>query len=312
MAFELRPGHPLAAELLRVVHEEIGAALAAIDDIRLPVAERAHRGRVACKKIRAILRLVRSQHPGRCTRADVFLRTSARQISALREAGAVRCTFDNLLRHSRKAADGKVAREVRRVIMNTDHSDPRAGAATRRPLARFKARMIRLSAEFAKWELDDGGFEAIADGLADTYRQACHACARLSADSPAGFHVWRKRAKAHGYHLRLLRLAWPTVMNRWEKAADELGECLGNEHDLAVLQDRIRQRRRTAAVAGVAALFDAIERERFTLRTKALSLGAWLFAERSSAMRRRLSRWWSASRQAAQENARGEEITEAE
>jgi hypothetical protein len=196
------------------------------------------------------------------------------------------------------------------MIMKTDHSKPRAGAATRQPLARFKARMIRLSARFAKWELNDGGFEVIADGLAETYRQACHACGRLSADSPAGFHVWRKRAKAHGYHLRLLRLAWPAVINRWEKAVDELGECLGNEHDLAVLQERIRQPRKAAAAPGFATMLDAIELDRFALRTKALALGAWLFAERPSAMRRRLSRWWSASSHAAQMNAHGEEITQ--
>ena len=309
MAFELRPGHPLGAEILRVLQEEIREAVAGIDDTRLPVAERAHRGRVACKKIRAILRLIRFRHPARCRRADAFLRTSARQISALREAGAVRCTFDYFLRHTPKAADPRSAREARQMIRQADHSSPRAGSRTRLTLGRFEARMLRLTARFGKWTLDDGDFELIVDGLADTYRQARHAFARLSADSPSGFHVWRKRAKAHGYHLRLLRLAWPGVMTRWEKAVDELGECLGHEHDLAVLQTRIRQPRKAAAAPAMAALLDAIESERFTSRTKALALGAWLFAERPSAMRRRLSRWWLASSRPAPMNVRGEEIT---
>ena len=64
MAFRFQPGSPLGAEIVRVVREQIDAAGEAIADLKPPAAERAHRARVCCKKIRAALQLVRP-HQGK-------------------------------------------------------------------------------------------------------------------------------------------------------------------------------------------------------------------------------------------------------
>jgi len=51
----------------------------------------------------------------------------------------------------------------------------------------------------------------------------------------ANFHEWRKQAKYHHYHMRLLRELWRPVMHSLENETDDLSDVLGDDHNLDVL-----------------------------------------------------------------------------
>jgi CHAD domain-containing protein len=80
-------------------------------------------------------------------------------------------------------------------------------------------------------------------------------------------------------------------IRRTAKRADELGELLGEEHDLAVLAERVRA---SPALAGKAktrrALLKEIKRRRKKLRKRALKLGERLYREQPGRFTRRVAR----------------------
>ncbi|BCG77290.1 hypothetical protein MesoLj113b_08320 [Mesorhizobium sp. 113-3-3] len=68
-------------------------------------------------------------------------------------------------------------------------------------------------------------------------RRAKKALDRAGARGEANdFHDLRKAAKTHGMHLSLLGRLWPTPIKARRKAVDELGERLGELHDLFVMR----------------------------------------------------------------------------
>lgn len=64
-------------------------------------------------------------------------------------------------------------------------------------------------------------------------------------DSPnaENLHSLRKRIKYHWYHLRLLKDIWPSAMKPLLRQADSIADRLGEDHDLAVLDQTITNNR---------------------------------------------------------------------
>jgi len=76
-------------------------------------------------------------------------------------------------------------------------------------------------------------FAAVAPGLATTFRQ-CQRAFRAAYEDPLpeNFHEWRKRAKDHWYHIRLLENLWTAAMEAYESSLKTLDQCLGADHNL--------------------------------------------------------------------------------
>ncbi|MER9976278.1 CHAD domain-containing protein, partial [Mesorhizobium sp. M0085] len=76
-----------------------------------------------------------------------------------------------------------------------------------------------------------------ADGARTTLRRASKAVYKAAARGEADdFHDLRKAAKTHGMHLSLLGRLWPTPIKTRRRAVDELGERLGELHDVFVMR----------------------------------------------------------------------------
>jgi hypothetical protein len=138
------------------------------------------------------------------------------------------------------------------------------------------------------WHIEEDGFDAVRDGLTRTYRRGRKAMA-TAFESPNGenFHAWRKHAKYHWYHTRLLERVWRSELHPRRAAAKELGEALGEHHDLAVLRaqladgDRARDRK-------------FIDRRAEELTVRARIIGERLYAGKPKAFSTEFEGWWQA------------------
>jgi len=141
------------------------------------------------------------------------------------------------------------------------------------------------------WPLERDSFAALHEGLERTYRQG-RRCFKAVRENPTveGLHDWRKRAKELWYHQSLLRSLWPPVMQAVGDQAHELADRLGDDHDLAILADWIREH-----TDADAEFFEAVDRRRAELQTEAMILGARLYADKPSMYVRRLHRLWEAA-----------------
>jgi hypothetical protein len=151
-----------------------------------------------------------------------------------------------------------------------------------------------------EWHSRRGGWRAIESGLDRSYRRGRAGLEHAAADPTVeNLHEWRKRTKDLWYHLRLLTSTAPGIVGGQAKDAHRLGDLLGDDHDLAVLRDRL-QETADAITADLDPVFGLIDHRREQLQEEALLLGRRLYAEKPSAFSRRLHRYWKAWRREAQ------------
>jgi CHAD domain-containing protein len=137
----------------------------------------------------------------------------------------------------------------------------------------------------------------LGKGLRGTYRRARKAFHR-AGDRPTSrrLHVWRKHTKYLGYQLELLADAGSQVSKR-AKRAREIASLLGEDHDLALLEQRLRVSNESRTFLMDFDAFSAIiRRRRMELQRDACSQAKSLFRHGPKRFTRRVKRIWQALR----------------
>jgi CHAD domain-containing protein len=106
-------------------------------------------------------------------------------------------------------------------------------------------------------------------------------------------HEWRKRVKYHWYHVRLLEEINPEMMLPREQAADELGDLLGDHHDLAVLEARLAEVE-LGPGTDMEAFRGLLRQRKAELAEAAFAQGRLMLAERRKALVKRWGSYWTA------------------
>jgi hypothetical protein len=284
-AYRLLPGETVPDALRRVARGRIDHALRLLGDgdDRDRVV---HEARKDMKKLRAVVRLARSEL-GRTVarRENARFQAAAGGLSGVRDAKAMVEALDALAENGlHRATAGRVRRalELHRASLSLDEDAVR-GAATELEEAR---------AAVGEWRLEGDRWGAIEPGLRRMYRRGRRRMHAAEADpTTESLHDWRKRVKDLWYHLSLLSGTWPAVLEREADQAHELSRLLGNDRDLALLWD-------FAVAHGVASdrLETAIKARRGELQRDAFALGKRLYAERPRRFSERLGSYWEAWR----------------
>ena len=283
-AYRLKADEPLPEGIARVARGRIDHAL---DELRgktdsTPV-EAVHEARKDLKKLRALLRLARGEL-GESTfaRENACFRDAARELAGARDTDVMLETLGGL-----ELPDG-LGSELRKAIQAgraPGEGDGRTAAA-----GRAAAMLTEARARVGDWPLQRESFGAVSEGLERTYRRGRRDLRAARAEpSVETLHEWRKRVKELWYHHTLLRALWPPVMAAAGDEAHALADRLGDDHDLAVLADWVREHAETGPQ-----LFEEVERRREALQAGAFELGARLYAEKPAAYAGRLRRLWVA------------------
>ena len=127
-----------------------------------------------------------------------------------------------------------------------------------------------------------------------TYRRARKAMRRSYVEPTSEhFHEWRKRAKYHWHHTRLLRNISPRLIKPHRQMADELAELLGQDHDLSVLTQKIVEAPEAFGPLPQQECFLAwIAQRQQQLQTQARWLGQRLLAEKPCRLADRWRVYW--------------------
>jgi CHAD domain-containing protein len=270
--------------LRRIASEQIDWAIGTIDAGATGAGDPVHEVRKSCKKIRGLLRLVR---PGFAPYADenAAFRDIARAVSALRDATVLTDSYDAIMAAYGDQVDRRALGVIRRrlTLMRKERTAQHDAAAL---LAQCRDRLVDAGERVRAWRLDDDGFTAIAGGLRKTYRRARKAMRETrKTPAPDHFHDWRKRCKYHWYHARLLQPIWPGPMKAHIACAHELGEVLGEHHDLMVFLDALAaQASKFDDAARIEVMAGLVRSRQAVLAARAFALGARLLAEPSSAL----------------------------
>ena len=227
----------------RIVLEQVDRAIAELDDRRLELDEAVHQVRKRCKKIRAVLRLVRAQLGDEVYRREnASYRDTARGLSSARDAAVLLQTGLSLQESAANPPDrAALAAMIEKLSAEQSRAADERALEERIADCQRNLRVARQRA--ASWPLGDDGFDTISRGLKDSCRRVWKAF-RLAYEemSLERFHDWRKRVKDHAYQLTLLRGLGGKRLKKRGRRLGALAEQLGVLHDLDVFRGLVMDR----------------------------------------------------------------------
>jgi CHAD domain-containing protein len=296
--FQIGTLESVAAAVLRVARAQFTAAMAVAGDLRRAESERIHEARKHCKKLRALLRLIRGHDEAFYVAENAALRDAARELSGQRDVDVMLAACDALHATCKDRCVRSQLARVRAALLQRQSGASRGDrTAARRCLAQFAARMQAGRERLPFWPVATARQFDLEAAFEQTYRRGRRAMRRAMTEPlEENFHEWRKLVKDHGYQLRLLRATWPVAVKDRLAEVDRLSEILGDERDISLLAQvvagEITIRRR---VGRRRALPDVIDQRRVGLLAKAMELGERLFWERPAQMLVRFRGWQAAA-----------------
>lgn len=296
MAYRLIRGEGVPAGVRRIAREQLQAAVAHLRSPAGSREEQVHEARKCMKRLRALARLVRTELGKEAYRREnACFRGVAAQLSAIRDAAALVETFDALTTWLGKRLVPDRFAGVRSGLVEGRELAYRSGGVTPAAVAAAVRTLEEADGRVAEWPLGDG-WKGLEGGLRRIYAQGCAEfgeVVRLPTDE--GLHEWRKRVKYLWYHHQILRSIWPEQMATAIRQADDLGEMLGDDHDLSVLSATLNGRLADTEKPAILAELDrAIAERRQCLQTESMRLARRIYAEKPGAFCGRLRRYWQA------------------
>jgi CHAD domain-containing protein len=292
VAFRLKKGAPVAAEVRRIVLRQLEVAISELHTVGDPQSDEAvHDARRRIKKIRAIIRLVRPVLDKAYRSVDDDLRTVARMLAPVADGRGIIETLDELARRYGKAIPPQTLAAARAGVMRNGARADRDAAE--RGVLEVAAGTLRSERKRVKhWHMTAQGFGAIGPGLEESYRRARHMMiVAWSKPKPSHFHVWRRYVKDHWFHVRLLEGRCGYHLVGYERRIEALDGVLGEYHNVILLRDLLvtdihLSREETARCLRVIARYQRL------LRRHAELLGVGIYTERPRRFVRRIRRLW--------------------
>jgi CHAD domain-containing protein len=307
--FALLPHEQPAEGLQRMALAQLDLALELLagEGARPPAKQALHETRKALKRLRALLRLLKGAlDEDLFTRESDALRAIGQRLSAARDAEVTLDTLEVLIeRHPRRLARRSGVLRLREELLAerqdvVERTLEHAGAR-----AQLSAELRTVRWNVAAWQLQQSaGLAILEPGLERLYRQGRQRYRRAASgkgERGRALHEWRKRVKDLRYAAEMLERKDPArakrtghtkrskrkpggaaheaALRKLEHRADELGEALGEEHDLAVLAERVRLNDGRSRLGRKTrkTLLKLISRRRRELRKRVLVDGARLY-----------------------------------
>lgn len=296
MAYRLKLNEPIDDAFRRIAAEQIDTAIHELADGKDRVAA-VHETRKVLKRIRALLKLVRSGLPREVYKHEnVRFRDIARSLAGTRDRDVLRATAARLA----EGASAKARKTA--AALTSDHGDDAEDApGAAKPAVREAIDALeKARTDLATLRFDKKGFSVVRRGLKASYRAGRSAMHEvLDEHHDEEFHEWRKGVQAHWRQMQLLTRAWPGVFEARAALAKEISELLGEDHDLAVLIDRLAAHvMEQGEDSGGVELIAAARLRQEVIRRELRPKGNALYAESPAEFVDRIGAYWTAAKAA--------------
>ena len=246
-----------------------------------PSDQDVHAARKCIKKSRASLRLLRDVIPVETYRREnETLRDAARPLSATRDAKILIDALDSLV--EKEAVDARAAQTLREVLSN-ERKRLQRKTTSKTGLTSSRRVLKGVQGRAQRWPLsrDDGAL--ILHALKRVYKRSRRGLADArSARNSENLHDWRKQVKYLWHQLQMLETVAPNEINELADKLHKLSDYLGDDHDLAVLREKVVSHPKTLSRNASRALLTCIDERRTTLQEKAFTLGSRMFSRGAS------------------------------
>lgn len=291
MPYRLKSGQLNEQAVRAIADEQILRALSALSQDTV-TPECVHECRKVVKRLRSLLKLLEPELGKRQTKKLYrSIGQTGKMLAGARDAHVLEQTIAKLDKRYAKQAVAILA-----PLKSQLRATPGSSGAGLKPdeIARVEAAFRTEQRKFDNLSIKACGFALVEKGLMETYRAVCRNAKKAFAQpTDENFHELRKAVQWHWRHMALLSRAWPGYFAARIEACRELAECLGDDHDLAMIVAHVGELGTLPpdAKTQITVLARARQRE---LRTVAGALVERLFAERPKAFTERIKRYWLA------------------
>lgn len=292
MSTQPRPNDDPAGAARDIFRKQISAAVEELgdDDARASAAD-IHAARKQLKRARATLRLLRDALGDEEYRAvNIEVRDAARPLSAVRDSEVLEGALQDVVKHSGHRAKHVDLDELQAELQR-ERAHLRRTGADRKQLAKVQESLRSVERRARKWALDDAEWPVLESGLRRVYRRGRKArkTARASPTTE-NLHEWRKQAKYLWHQLQVLESLSSDAAGELAGEMHDLSDHLGDEHDLAVLRERVSRPASGLDEQSADALRSLIDDRREELRDKAFALGGRSYEDKPKAFIARFHR----------------------
>lgn len=290
---DLQPNEPGLRGVRRILGEWISDAAASLSKKRVTDVD-IHDARKNLKKSRAALRLLRGALAETTFERDnAALRDAARPLSSARDSKVLSSALDDLV-DQYGFADPKQRLEKFQRVLRKEQRHARQ-ALTAAQLAKQRKALHEIGQRSNRWRMQGEDWQMLGGGLERIYRNGRKKlkAAAASRDSEH-LHDWRKQVKYLWHELQILQPLWPGVIGELADQTHKLSDYLGDDHDLAVLREKIISNADAFDGNDCGALLALLDRRRRQLQDKALVLGERIFAAKPGQFIQPFAGYWQA------------------
>jgi CHAD domain-containing protein len=207
-----------------------------------------HNTRTRCKRIRSLLRLVRTSLGEETYRAELArAREVAERLSRLRDAEVLVLTGDAIDEQATGPDESLI--ELRRWLRERYARIAQIETNLQQLLLATAKEMDDLTLRSANWSLPEDFHQPVAQFVRGYRRGRRKFAEAYEQPHDEAFHEWRKRVKDHWYHCCLFDTVWPPPMIGRQQELKTLSDYLGEDHDLSVLREVLSEETGAPAVS---------------------------------------------------------------
>ena len=295
MAYRLKASESVSKGIKRIAKEQIDKAisdLSVTDEISVDRA--VHQARKRLKKTRAVVRLVRDRiGKDLYKQENARYRDLGRKLANLRDAKVQIGTLDNLTARFRNAIAEDAFKDIRRELQ-IDYRREYQRVLDEGTIVSVKNELKDAKMQIDDWKIKSSDWKAVDKSLKRVYKRGYKGLnTAMSEPTAENLHDWRKRVKYLRYHLSILRPIWSEIIEEWVDRTHDLSDCLGEDHDLAVLQEFVsNQPERFNRQNTLKSLNALIDRRGEELQPQAIFIGRRIYTEKDKTFVKRLNNYW--------------------
>jgi CHAD domain-containing protein len=266
----------LVVEIRDSVRQRLDKAVRALEKRNAPSDGAVHYARKQLKRARAGLRLLRDAVPkASYSRENGALRDAARPLSLIRDARIMLDTLERARRNTPSRGGG--LRRLRRALREERASVRREILQHAVHRKRIVRTLTRAGHRLARWRPRVDNRSALRASVKRLYRRGRKALARAETDPTVeNLHEFRKQVKYLGLAMQTLAAIEASTRGKLAKRAEFIADRLGDDHDLAMLREKITAL--SPAMGKVPkALLTHMDRRRRKLEKKAVKRGQRLY-----------------------------------
>jgi CHAD domain-containing protein len=255
-----------------------------------------HEARKDVKRARAALRLLRDAlGPSVYERENAALRAAARPLGIVRDGKVLLISLDKLVEGNALIARSLPLGKLRRILRQELTGARRT--VTPAVLKRQRIVLQDVLERSTRWRIGGDDWQMLSAGLERVYRSGRKKFQAARSRDDEHLHEWRKRVKYLWHQLQILQPVRPGLVGELADQAHKLADYLGDDHDLAVLRQKVVDNGSAFADPTERdALLDWLDRCRWQLQDKAFVLGARIFDKKPRQFAGRVGKYWNAWR----------------